>query len=144
MSARSLPRIFIDTNVFAYFFDQQDRRKNKLARSAVGGFLNSNQAVISYQVVQEFANVALRKFRPVLPPSEVQAFLDKILWPICEVLPDAGLYSEALSVVRETGLTFYDSLIIAAAAQAECKVLMTEDLQHGRKIRGVEIRSPFI
>lgn len=136
-------RSFIDTNVFAYFFDQEDKRKNRLARSVVGELLNTSQAVISYQVIQEFASLALRKFRVALPPSQVQAFLDEILWPVCEVLPDTGLYSEALSIVSETGYTFYDSLIVAAASQAECKVLLTEDLQSGRKIRGVEIRNPF-
>lgn len=139
MSSRS----FIDTNIFAYLFDQHDKRKNTLARSVVGDLLNASQAVISYQVIQEFTNIALRKFRVALPLSQVQAFLDEILWPVCEVMPDARLYSEALSIVSETGFTFYDSLIVAAASQAECAILITEDLQPGRKIRGVEIRNPF-
>ena len=58
-------------------------------------------------------------------------------------MPSAGLLSTALSIGSESGFSFYDSLIVAAAVEAECNVLLTEDLQHGRKIRGVEIRNPF-
>jgi len=49
----------------------------------------------------------------------------------------------AVSIMEETGWTFYDSLIVSAAA-ARCPVLFTEDLQTGRVVRGVEIRNPFV
>jgi predicted nucleic acid-binding protein len=67
-----------------------------------------------------------------------------VLLPLCEVFPDASLYSSALSIAEETGWTFYDSLIVGAALAADCSVLLTEDLQHGRTIRGMEIRNPFL
>lgn len=63
--------------------------------------------------------------------------------PLCEVFPDPSLYSQALSISSETGFSFYDSLIVASAIAGECAILWTEDLQHGRRIRGVEIRNPF-
>jgi predicted nucleic acid-binding protein len=50
----------------------------------------------------------------------------------------------AVSIMEETGWTFYDSLIVSAAAAARCPVLFTEDLQAGRVVRGVEIRDPFV
>ena len=75
---------------------------------------------------------------------EAQAYLSQVLMPLGEVFPDASLYSGALSIADETGRTFYDSLIVGAAVAAQCTVLLTEDLQHGRTSRGLEIRNPFL
>lgn len=135
---------FLDTNILAYLFDQEDRRKQEVARATVRRLMDAREAAVSSQVVQEFVNVAMRKFRKPLSTAEVRDFLDQILWPICEVFPDRALYADALSIVEETGWTFYDSLIVGAAAAAGCPVLLTEDLQTGRVVRGVEIRNPFV
>ena len=70
--------------------------------------------------------------------------MSQVLAPLCEVFPGASLYSSALSIADETGWTFYDSLIVSAALAAKCDVLLTEDLQHGRAIRGMEIHNPFL
>jgi predicted nucleic acid-binding protein len=123
----------------------------RAGRNGDGGaaFLDTNVSstsrlgVVSYQVVQEFLNVAVRKFEERMSASATQVFLQRILWPMCEVFPDLDLYSEAISVREETGWDFYDSLIVSAAVRAGCPVLLTEDLQAGRKVRGVEIRNPF-
>jgi len=135
---------FLDTNILAYLFDQEDRRKQEVARATVRRLMDAREAAVSSQVVQEFVNVATRKFRKPLSTAEVRDFLDQILWPICEVFPDRALYADALSIVDETGWTFYDSLIVGAAVAARCPVLFTEDLQTGRVVRGVEIRNPFV
>jgi predicted nucleic acid-binding protein len=136
-------RFFLDTNVFVYTFDLRSPRKQKQARALVDSALESRHGVISYQVVQEFLNVALRKFdRPMLP-AEAERFLQRVLLPLCDVFPDGPLYSEALSVLEETGWTFYDALVVSSAVAAKCGVLFSEDLQHGRVVRGVEIRNPF-
>jgi predicted nucleic acid-binding protein len=62
----------------------------------------------------------------------------------CVVFPNEALYHEALSINEETGWTFYDSLIVSAAVAAGCRRVLSEDLQHGRKIHGVEIQNPFL
>ena len=48
-----------------------------------------------------------------------------------------------MKLARESSLAFYDALIVAAAADAGCRVLLTEDLQHGRSFGGVTIQNPF-
>jgi predicted nucleic acid-binding protein len=95
-------------------------------------------------VIQEFLNVALGKFASRLSTGETTRFLDRVLWPLCKVHPTAGLYTGAVSIMEETGWAFYDSLIVSAAVAARCPVLLTEDLQTGRVVRGVEIRNPFV
>ena len=136
-------RYFLDTNVFVYCFDREDRRKQKRAESLVAQALGHHLAVISSQVVQEFLNVATRKFARPMKANESRAYLDTVLSPLCEVFPTMALYQEALNLHAETGYSFYDSLIIAAALEARCSVLYSEDLQDGRTIRELKIVNPF-
>lgn len=135
-------KFFLDTNIFVYTFDE-DKRKNRVARDLVGVALGDHYGVISSQVVQEFLNVALRKFEKPLTFDDAKLYLDKVLAPLCEIYPTLDLYSEALSLHKKTGYSFYDSLIVTAALQADCTVLYSEDLQHGRSLQGLRIENPF-
>ncbi len=135
---------FLDTNIFVYSFDSSHPLKQKRAESLIVEAIESDQCAISTQVIQEFLNVALGKFANRMSGSEAMRFLDRILWPLCKIHPNASLYVGAVSVMEETGWTFYDSLIVSAAVAARCPVLLTEDLQSGRVVRGVEIRNPFV
>jgi predicted nucleic acid-binding protein len=136
-------RFFLDTNIFVYTFDGRSPSKRARANDLVARALDTRRGVISYQVVQEFLNVATRKFaKPMLAP-EAQVYLARILMPLCEVFPDSSLYSQALSICGETQLSFYDALIVSSAIAGDCPILWTEDLQHRQRIRSVEIRNPF-
>ncbi len=134
---------FLDTNVFVYSFDDLQPRKQKQAQLLIAEAIESDQSAISTQVIQEFLNVALGKFSGRLSSGHTMRFLDRVLWPLCKIHPNASLYAGAVSILEETGWTFYDSLIVSAAVAARCPVLYTEDLQTGRVVRGVEIRNPF-
>ncbi len=136
-------KFFLDTNIFVYTFESRSVSKRVLAQDLVSGALDTRRGVISYQVVQEFLNVATRKFAKPMKVPEAELYLARILMPLCEVFPDSSLYSQALSISSETGFSFYDSLIVASAIATECAILWTEDLQDGQRIRGVEIRNPF-
>jgi predicted nucleic acid-binding protein len=63
--------------------------------------------------------------------------------PLCEVFPDPALYSQALSISGEMGIGFYDALIVSSASGAGARILWSEDMQHGTRVRGLEIRDPF-
>ncbi len=137
-------RIFLDTNIFVYSFDSAAPAKRDKSRKLVAEAIGSHNAVISYQVVQEFLNVATRKFRNRLSPAEAQLYLARVLMPLCEVFPDESLYSSALSIADETGYSFYDALILSSAVAAGCHILLTEDLQDGFSVRGLKVRNPFL
>jgi predicted nucleic acid-binding protein len=136
-------RLFLDTNILVYSFDRSDPEKQRRAQAVMEKAVETGNGVISYQVVQEFLNVALRHFRIAMLPAEVRTYLNRILMPMCEGYPDGRLYLEALAIVEETGWGFYDSLIVASAAATRCASLLTEDLQDGRVVLGVSIRNPF-
>jgi predicted nucleic acid-binding protein len=139
----SAPRFFLDTNVLVYTFEGLARKKQTRARELVAQALETGSGIISYQVVQEFLNVATRKFKKPMSISDAQLYLARVLMPLCEVFPDAALYSQALSITGEMEIGFYDALIVSSAIAGECSVLWSEDLQHARRIRSLEIRNPF-
>lgn len=75
--------------------------------------------------------------------AEHRVYLDTVLILFCEEFPSFSLYQQALFVHDETGFSFHDSLIVAGALERQCRRLYSEDLQAGRRIRGLTIRNPF-
>ena len=136
-------RYFLDTNVFVYCFDRSDRKKQQRAEQLVGQALADHLGVISSQVVQEFLNVATRKFKTPMTAREAGAYLDSVLVPLCEVFPSFALYAAALKIQEDTGFSFYDALALAGAVEAQCRVFYSEDLQSGRTLGGLKIQNPF-
>lgn len=136
-------KIFLDTNIFVYSFDPTDKNKQKIAQRLIKNALENHTGIISAQIIQEFFNVAAKKFKS--PPSHetCREYLEKIFVPLCEIFPSIRLLTEALSIREETKYGFYDSLIISAALQGNCHFLYTEDMQDGQNIRGVKILNPF-
>ena len=134
---------FLDTNIFVYTFDRREPEKQAGARSLVEQALGTGEGVVSYQVVQEFLNVALRKFERPLSEGEALSYLRDVMDPLCSVFPSLSLYEAAVSLHERWRLGFYDSLIVAAALEAKCRVLYSEDLQDGQEIESLTIVNPF-
>jgi predicted nucleic acid-binding protein len=99
---------------------------------------------VSYQVVQEFVNVAFRRFESSMSQSELEEFLFEALFPMTEISSSPALVIEALRLRGMHQLAWYDSLIVAAAIQARCTVLYSEDLQQGRRFGDLLVENPFI
>jgi predicted nucleic acid-binding protein len=134
---------FLDTNVIVYLFDETAPDKHATARLIVTSALDNGSGVVSFQVVQETLNVLTRKLRVVARPADARDFLKETLQPLWTVQPSAALYARALDLKDRLGFAFYDSLIVAAALEAGCKRLLSEDLQHGQRIDGLRIENPF-
>ena len=134
---------FLDTNVLAYTFDASAPGKRARAHELVGTALETGNGAISWQVAEEFLNVALHRFERPLTPRKAADYLDEVLAPLCQVLPTPGLLRDPLAIHTETGFRFYDSLIVASAVASGARTLYTEDLQSGREVRGLRILDPF-
>jgi predicted nucleic acid-binding protein len=135
--------VFIDTNVFIYQLDTTDARKHAVAERIVRDGLASGDACISFQVVQECLNTALRKAEVALDLVAARNYLDAVLLPLLQVPASPALYHRALEVQARWRFSFYDSLIVAAALAAGCRRLLSEDLQHGQRIDAMTILNPF-
>lgn len=136
-------RYFLDTNIFVCCFDGSAPHKKRIADQLVSEALKDHQGAISYQVVQEFLNVATRKFPQPMSLVDATNYLAGILAPLCEVFPSRTLYEEALRVQFRARISFYDALVVAGALQAGCKVLYSEDLHPGQRFDELAIQNPF-
>lgn len=134
---------FLDTNILVYSFDAAAPAKRETARALFRRALAGDSGVISTQVIQEFLNVALGKFAKPFTTAEAQRYLETVLTPLCAVFPSLDLYKQALELREETRFSLYDCLVLAAALEAGCTVLYSEDLQHGRQVRTVRVEDPF-
>ena len=137
-------RFFLDTNIFIYSFDQGAPRKSRKAAQLIRKALTTQKGVISYQVVQEFFNVALKRFSTPMQTADAEQYLGTVFRPLLSLHSSQALYVEALHLQSKSLLSWYDSLIVAAAIQARCGVLFTEDLQHGQRFGSLEVTNPFL
>ena len=107
--------------------------------------LASHLGCTSYQVIQEFANVATRKFAQCFTTDECKQFIDAAMQPLNRVSSSPALINAALDLQSETHYRFYDSLVLAAALQAGADVFYTQDLQHNQLVGGtLRIVNPFL
>ena len=132
-------RAFVDTNVLVYAFDDADPAKRDRARSLLA---DDVPLVISAQVIGEFYMVVTRKLAIPLSEAHASAAVDELLrLPVVPI--DAELTRAAVSTSRAARLSYWDALIIEAAAAARCDRVLTEDLAAGSTIRSVRVENPF-
>ena len=136
-------KAFLDTNIFVYAYDDRDARKHSLAVDLIRQLTVSGDAVISYQVVQEFFNVALTRSSKKLSHHDAHGLLEDVFRPLLTVPSSFALVSDAIRIQERYRLSWYDSLIVSAAQQAGCAILYSEDLQHGQQFGPVTVQDPF-
>ena len=137
-------RFFLDTNVFAYSFDPGAKSKMRTSDRLIQNGIHTGRGLISYQVVQEFFNVAFKQFPVPLTVAEAQAYFISVLRPMLGVMFSAAVVLRALGIREKHLIPWYDALILAAAIEGDCDTLYTEDFQHGMRIEGVRIQNPFL
>jgi predicted nucleic acid-binding protein len=128
---------FLDTNVLVYAVLSDDPRCPTAERLLAAG------GTVSVQVLNEFANVARGKLK--WPWRDIEATLTLVRSQSGRVRDiSVSTHEVALALARDHGLAFYDALIVAAALEAGCDTLLTEDMQHGRKFGSLTVVNPFI
>ncbi len=135
---------FMDSNILVYLFDDINLDKYRIADALVRDNLDNGTGCISYQVVQETLNVVGRIVG--VGSERLAGLLEEILlplWEINRIIPTPELYRNGLRVQARYGFSFYDSLLVAAALEAGCTTLYSEDMQDGQRIEGLTIRNPF-
>ena len=137
-------RFFLDTNVFVYSFDSNAPKKAAQSMKLIRRAIETRGGIVSYQVVQEFFNVALRRFAKPMSNADAEQYLSTTFRPLLSVHSSPALYGEALRISARFRLAWYDSLIVASAIEGQCDVLYSEDLQDGQQIGSVTISNPFV
>jgi predicted nucleic acid-binding protein len=130
--------VFVDSNVLVYVFDRREPRKQATATAWVDALWKSGDGAVSTQVLQEFYNVATRKLGQPLPRTEAREVVRRLMvWEVVNVDPD--VIEAAFTVEDRYGLAWWDALIVAAAQKANCRLLLSEDLQHGQDYGGLKV-----
>jgi predicted nucleic acid-binding protein len=128
MSARM--RVFIDTNIFMYIQRTDEAKKTKIAEKTIEIF----DCVASTQVLNEISNLLTRKFPS--PKEKVIRVLNSIKEDCSIVTITSDFPDKALEYHYRFSISYYDSLMIAAAIEANCTYLISEDMQDGLIIDG--------
>jgi len=137
-------RFFLDTNIFVYSATDDDPAKARIATELIRKALTTHQGAVSYQVVQEFFNLALKRFERRMNFEDRQEYLARVFRPLLKIHSSLALYEEALRLHAVNKLQWYDSLIVGAARESGCAILYSEDLQHGQKFGSLKIVNPFL
>ncbi|MCZ8343564.1 MAG: PIN domain-containing protein [Leptospira sp.] len=135
-------KIFLDTNIILYQFSSDIQKKN-MSVDTLDKAMQSSNYTISYQVIQEFSNVALNKIKGYFSINELKTYIKDILVPLCKFYPDPNFYLNSLKIKEKYKFSYYDSLIINAALELKCSKLFSEDLKANQKIEKLEIINPY-
>ncbi|UPK35375.1 PIN domain-containing protein [Bradyrhizobium sp. 186] len=129
-------KAFFDSSILVYTATSDPRKQQAAACLSGGGY-------VSVQVLNEFVHVARRKLRTDWP--QIEFALQQFRVSLVDVVPiTLNTHAGALALARNHGFAFYDALIVAAAIEAGCDTLYSEDMQHGRNVGGLTIVNPFL
>ena len=129
--------VFFDRSVLVYLAVEDD------ARAATAYQLLVDGGVLNTQVLNEFVNVARRKMR--MDWDEVEQNLEDIRVASAPIRPlMLEIHEVGMQIARRCGFRIYDALIVAAALEAGCTTLYSDDMQDGQRIGALTIRNPFV
>jgi predicted nucleic acid-binding protein len=141
MNAETDP-VFVDTNVLVYAFESSDSPKARTAQRLMAELMDSDRLRVSTQVLQELFVTLTRKVAQRCSNAEALTVLEDLAtWPLMVV--DYAAIRTAAGLTGQASLSFWDALVVVAAARSGCRVLYSEDLNDGEEILGVRVRNPF-
>ncbi|PIX97178.1 MAG: VapC toxin family PIN domain ribonuclease [Hydrogenophilales bacterium CG_4_10_14_3_um_filter_63_21] len=136
MHSTTVP-VFVDTNIAVYAFGLDAAKKAK------GRDLLARQPTISTQVVNEFLNVCRVKLK--LEIATRHALARELIAGCDVVVVDSNVVGKAMTLEAQTGLSYWDCLIVASALLSGCGTLYSEDMQHGQIFEGrLTVLNPFL
>lgn len=136
-------REFVDANVLVYAFDASAGKKRATAERLLARLWEDGTGCLSVQVLQEFfVTVTAKVARPLKINEAVDRIRELSAWPV--FAPTADDVVAAIALHQQAKLSFWDAMVIHAAAESGCDVLWTEDLKDGQVLRSVRVRNPFV
>ena len=134
--------VFVDTNIFVYRHDGSDPSKQACAEQWIRLLVRSRSGRLSFQVLQELYATLTHERRLNFDPSEAREIVE-VLAAWQPVAIDLATLKQAWLLQDRFSVSWWDALIVAAAQACECRVLLTEDLQHGQQFGAVRVVNPF-
>ncbi len=134
---------FVDTNVLVYAFDRSSSPMKRVAQRLINRLMDEDRLRVSTQVLQELFVTLTRKVSKRCSSDEALAVLEDLTaWPLMAV--DYAAIRAAVGLAGQAKISFWDALVVVAAARTGAAVLYTEDMNDGQEILGVRIGNPFV
>lgn len=133
---------FFDTNILVYAYDSHFPDKQQKAQNIVLSAVREGNGVLSTQVLGEFFMVVTKKINKPLSVSDARDII-KYMGRMKVQEIDVLIVERALDTLERYKISYWDALIIAAAERAQCKRILSEDLNAGQIYHGIEITNPF-
>jgi predicted nucleic acid-binding protein len=135
-------KVFVDTNVLVYCRDASEPHKQEQAMAWMAHLWSTKTGNLSYQILQEFYITVTAKLQPGLDPENARKDVRSLLvWqPIVvndRVLENAWLIQDRFQI------SWWDALVVSAAQLADCRYLLTEDLQENQEFGSLLVTNPF-
>jgi predicted nucleic acid-binding protein len=135
-------RRFVDTNILVYAHDTSAGGKQERARALVEQLWNTRDGCLSIQILQEFFVSVTRKIpKPLETAAAKEIIADLSLWYVH--VPEADDVLGAISLHQQTGISFWDAMMVRSAIEIGCEVIYSEDLNHGQRYDGARVENPF-
>ena len=136
-------KAFVDTNILVYAYDRGAGDRHEKAQSLIELLWQKGNGMLSTQVLQEFyVNVRRKAQRPVTAEQARALISDYLAWD--PIVNDGAAMLEAIDLEKRYQLSFWDSLIVAAAHKGGASIICSEDFNHGQKFGSVEVLNPFL
>lgn len=135
--------VLLDTNVLCYATDPRDPRKRSAARDVLDRLALSDRAVITAQVLGEFARATTRPHRGWLTPAEARRWIADMLRRVRVVPWNPMVVLLPLDAMHRLGWSYWDAQIWAAARLEGVRLVLSEDFDSGASVGGVAFRNPF-
>ena len=134
---------FFDTNILVYAYDSHLPDKQQKAQNIVLSGVREGNGVLSTQVLGEFFMVVTKKINKPLSVSDARDII-KYMGRMKVQEIDVLIVERALDTLERYKISYWDALIIAAAERAQCKRILSEDLNAGQIYHGIEITNPLV
>ena len=135
-------KFFVDTNILVYAYDVSEGKKHRIASALIEDLWNTENGVISVQVLQEFFVTVTRKVAQPVTPAVAREWTSRYMsWQV--VAADGQAVLNAIDLQSQYQVSFWDAMILQAALRAEASTLLSEDLNHGQQYGAVVVENPL-
>jgi predicted nucleic acid-binding protein len=133
--------VFVDTNILVYALTRSADPRHDRARARIESlWRRAGSAAISVQVLQELHVNLIRK-AGLSPADSARLVEPYFAWTVID--NDRSLLRDAFELQSGHPLSFWDSLIVAAAQRSGAATLWSEDLGTGRRFGEVLVVNPL-
>ena len=146
LTTNTTDRVFIDSNILVYSYDDSQPQKKALARELMSRLALDENGVVSVQVLGEFFRIVTRRIANPLSIEQAESAVVTLgSLTTLEVLDiDMAMVRRAIATHSRYGVNYWDSLIIAAAERSDCTHILSEDFNTGQSYHGILAVNPFV